>query len=109
MKYIPFDTPITFFFYVHWNRGGDGCVQSYCVLNISVAGEPVTNLLVACAGLDGEHSCVGGRQGAIDGGQAVHVLRGVLQHAVPPIAVLCCVHWHRLEPPPPCTCIVFFG
>lgn len=39
----------------------------------------------------------------MDGGQAVHVLGGVLEHAVPPIGVFCCVHRHRLEPPPPYT------
>lgn len=93
---------------VHFNRGGHDCVGFEGRINVNIAAEPVTDLLVACAGLDGQHPCVGGGQGAIDGGQAVHVLRCVLQHAVAPVAVLCRVHWHRLESPPTCICIVFF-
>ena len=38
------------------------------------------NLLVGSGGLDGQHAGVGGRQGTVDVGQAVHVLRAVLQH-----------------------------
>ncbi len=59
-----------------------------------------TDLLVAGAGLDGQHPCVGGCQSPVDGGQAVHVLWSVLQHAVPSIAVLRRVHWHGLKAPP---------
>jgi hypothetical protein len=59
-----------------------------------------TDLLVGGAGLDGQDPCVGGCQGPVHGGQAVHVLWSVLQHAVPPVAVLGRVHRHGLKPPP---------
>ena len=61
------------------------------------------DLLVGGAGLNGEHSCVGGRQGSIDGCQAVHVLWGVFQHAVSPISILSRVHRHGLKPTPTCS------
>lgn len=51
-------------------------------------------------GLETGETCVGCNQGPVEGAEAVHVLRGVLEHPVPRPGVRDGVDGERLEPPP---------
>ena len=51
-------------------------------------------------GLEAGEACIGRNQGPVKGTEAVHVLRGVLEHPVPCPGVRDGVNRERLEPPP---------
>ena len=61
-----------------------------------------SHLLVIAGVLNGDDARVGGRQRAPHCRQAVHVLWGVLQHAVAPVGILSGKHRQGLEAAPPC-------